>query len=270
MSTENNWLSSNLSDRFKDFNSDFEVKLTPQKFKYLSFEDASKEAALKIANKNENIFISLSGGLDSEYILVLYHHLKIPVKPIIITFKANELESSYAFHICKKLSITPIVIKITNEDFLYIFKNEIVKKINGNGLNMVPVILSSKYAHSNKGSLITGEHVIYDDHSLPEASVCEWDLYPETLYPERETYTLLNYTPEIVYSIVNQFDESEVQEFKSKLYNLNYRPKIKNIFTDKEIKLYRESRNILSCPKTTHSFGKKDVFLNKLKEWNNV
>ena len=268
MSTENNWLTCNLKERFTNFNADFLVIMKPQPFKYISFEKASIQAAKKIVTKNENVYLSLSGGLDSEYILVLFHELKIPIKPIIIVCPANEMETSYAFHMCKKLNIEPIVINITNDIYIQVYVKEIANRINGFGWNVVPIIFASKYANDRGGSLITGEHVIDDEPLITKVSMCEWDFYPETLYPERQSYGLLTYTPEITYAIVNAYDGNNVQEFKSNLFNLNFRPKIKNKYTLNEVKRFEDCRKSFPRPNSTHFLGEKDDFLNMMKKWN--
>ena len=128
MATENDWMTCNLDKRLKDPFVDFKVIFNPVPFKKISFEQASIEAANKIANKYDNLYVSLSGGLDSEYIMLTLYNLKIPFKPIIVLIdEANSLESQYAFYMCKKLNIEPIVLKINEYLFVNIFKKYIYR-----------------------------------------------------------------------------------------------------------------------------------------------
>ena len=146
MPTENNWMYCNLDKRISDPFIDFKVAFNPTPFKKISFEQASIESANKIANKYDNIFISLSGGLDSEYIMLTLYNLKIPFKPIIVVAdKANELEVQYAFHMCKKINIEPKVINCSEFEFFNIFKYSIFNKMNGKGIYTTPIIITGKY-----------------------------------------------------------------------------------------------------------------------------
>ena len=268
MPTENNWMYCNLDKRITDPFIDFKVSFNPTPFKKISFEQASIESANKIANKYDNIFISLSGGLDSEYIMLTLYNLKIPFKPIIVVAdKANELEVQYAFHMCKKINIEPKVINCSEFEFFNIFKYSIFNKMNGKGIYTTPIIITGKYVEEQNGVLLTGEHIIDDDKFITKASINDWDFYQDHLL-NISSVGLLNYTPEIAYAIVNAFDGSETQEFKSKLYNLSFRPKMHPIFSADFMKSIKQLFSSRKIPKYSEVLGNKEEFLNMMDSWN--
>lgn len=264
MPTYNNWLQCNLNERFTQPNIDFKVIFNPQPFKILSFEEAVKDSIDKITSKYDNFYISYSGGYDSEFILTTFYDMKIPFKPIIVVYGANELESQYAFHMCRKLNITPIVLNVPETLIFDIYKRDIIDKLNGFGNGLSAGILAYRYVKKHGGTFLTGEHVIDDDEFITKASMCEWDFYFHILYPDDPCVGPLAFTPEITYAIVNEFDGSEVQDFKAKLYNLSYRPKMKPQFTKELFNKY--PRTII--PQHTDQLGTKEEFLKMMDGWN--
>ena len=58
MATENDWMTCNLDKRLNDPFVDFKVIFNPAPFKKITFEQASIEAANKIANKYDNLYVS--------------------------------------------------------------------------------------------------------------------------------------------------------------------------------------------------------------------
>ena len=268
MATENDWMTCNLDKRLNDPFVDFKVIFNPAKFKKISFEQASIEVANKIANKYDNLYVSLSGGLDSEYIMLTLYNLKIPFKPIIVLIdEANSLESQYAFYMCKKLNIEPIVLKISEDLFVEAFKKYIFDTLNGEGNNTTQLIIAGKYVEKQNGTLLTGEHVIDDDKYITKASINEWDFYQDYLL-KIPCVGLLNYTPEIVYSIVNAFDGTEIQHFKCRLFGINFRPKIKAQFTEQTLIKFKNYWGSKPRPIYSEVLGTKKQFLLRMDSWN--
>ena len=120
----------------------------------------------------------------------------------------------------------------------------------------------------NNGTLITGEHVIDDEPNITKVSMGEWDFYLDVLYPNNSSAGLLAYTPEITYAIVKSYDATEVQEFKSKLYGVNFRPKLTTTFLKDEEQKYIKLRNSFPRPKYMCVLGEKDKFLLMMEKWN--
>ena len=126
--SENNWINDNFTPI--GLVSDYNVKFNLYPFKPLDFHTAAEQAVMKISKKYQNLYVGLSGGIDSEYVLICFHKLKIPIIPLIILCEGNEQESKYALKICEKLNIVPKVITCSNDVILDICVNYISKKIN--------------------------------------------------------------------------------------------------------------------------------------------
>lgn len=256
-----NWIYSNLNERLTNLTLDFEVKFNPTKFEIQSFNEASNLIAISL--KNKNLFLCLSGGLDSEYILKKFYDLNIHIKPIIVVYNGNEIERKYAFRTCKQRNIEPIVLECSDSLYLNIYKNEIVNKLNGQGINSVSTLLCSKWIKNKNAILLTGNDLLYEGEAN-KSVMLESDFYTDILYPELKIINFFFHTPEIAYSIFKKMDNIDVQEFKSKLYNLNWRPKIRPHYTTININVNR--KHIL--PKHTFELGNKDYLISTMEKWN--
>jgi hypothetical protein len=114
----NGWMTTNLVDRFANKELDFDVYFKPYAFKKMSLWDASTYTAKLIAEKYENLFVSLSGGYDSEFVLKVCIENKIPVTPIIVIMDGGEEETSLALNFCKVNNIEPIVVRPTGKEII--------------------------------------------------------------------------------------------------------------------------------------------------------
>jgi NH3-dependent NAD+ synthetase len=263
MISENGWFDDNLKDRSHDHTLDYKITINPHKFTPLPFHEAAKQTALKIAWKYDNLYVGLSGGLDSEYVAVCLHQLKIPFKCIIGVCKGNEIESAYAFKICKKLNIEPIVLKYSNIELMKMYMH-LVSSINGIGRFALLSLYSAKYVSEQKGTFISGQHILSDDDDSPILyyDANEYDGYGHTLYPNSNEIGFFTYTPELTYSMINgiTIENYEVTSdiYKSTLYNLEprkkthctYTPELSNILGD--ISATRKH-----YPNIKHLFGNK-------------
>mgnify|MGYP003328728228 FL=1 len=263
-----NWIQHNLTQRLIDKSVDFKLELTPSKFKIMDFHDAANYTARRIADLNIPLYLALSGGVDSEYILLCFHRNKIPINPIIVKTSGNHLEASYAFYICKKLNIVPIVLDLSDDDNLNLY-TYCVNKLNAVGIYSMPTLVSSKYAKNQKGILITGDHFIEDnDESTWMAESNEWDYY-HTLLSNEKDIVFYNHTPELVYSTIYEFNGLPMNEFKHQLYQTTFRPKIYPIYTDEfNTRLNSIRSTIKTMPKYNHILGHKNSVLEMMQAWN--
>lgn len=260
------WISHNLKQRLHDPNIGFSAFLTPKKFSVLDFHYAADFNAKEIAKLDVPLFLGLSGGMDSEYVLLSFYRNKIPIKPIIVKTNGNSYETSYAFFICKKLGIQPIVLTLNDQHYLAIFENLIVKRLNGVGIYTVPSILASNVAKNHNGILITGNHLIEDGDVCWNIDCSEWDFYTQVLSNENDI-NFFSYTPEMSYSMFKELDGSPANELKERLYGIGYRPKMKpihgtsfNVEANKFLPLVR--------PNSQHVFGRKNDVLRQMENWN--
>ena len=260
------WYTHNLKDRLTNPTLDFEMKLTPTKFKVMSFEEAGNYTAKKIAELGVPLYLALSGGADSEGALLCLHRNNVSVKPIIVRTEGNKEESAFAFHICRALDIVPIVIDLSNEDILALFKFS-SKKLNSNGIYCIPNFVCSTLAKSNGGVLILGNHLA--DESMDgvwNAYMYEWDFYTNTLINPGDIDFFIH-TPEIAYAMVAAMDGSDPHEFKSKLYGTTFRPKIFYKF-DSVFDANVRELTPKKLPSPLADFGHRDEFLKMMDDWN--
>jgi hypothetical protein len=84
-----------------------------------SYYEETKLVAEKVwAEKQGNIHLCYSGGLDSEYVLAVFKTLGMTITPVIMRTQYNHHEIQYAFKYCDKNNITPIVIDLDYDKFV--------------------------------------------------------------------------------------------------------------------------------------------------------
>jgi hypothetical protein len=225
MATENDWLTHNLRDRLRNKNVNFEVYFNVPKYRKLTFDEATKEVAEKLYAINNKLFVGLSGGIDSEYVFRRFVELKIPFIPVIVYGLCYKYESDFAFEICKKFNIEPVVINVDESDIIKKYKFDIYDKLNSFGLGGVPALLIAEYAKEHNGIYVKGEHMVGDIVKQVCTEMNEWDFYNDVLI-DGYTYDFFLYTPEIVYSMVSLMDKKDSQTFKCDLYVIPYREKV--------------------------------------------
>lgn len=243
--TKDDWLTTNLLDR-KGTNTPFKLTIKPTKFDKISYQDAVIKAAREIGSLSDKIFISLSGGMDSEAVVRYFHAAGVKVHPIIVSFTGNELERQYAFRVCRELNIKPIVLEMTNLDIIKYYAL-IDRYVDMVALHSISTIRAAVYAKLNDGIMITGEHMICDDDHINIVECFEWDFYHSMISSSDIGFFL--YSPELVYSMITELrrmgDTAGVQEGKSRLYNVIWRPKINH-------KYDREVYDAIRAIKNTH------------------
>ena len=234
MKTKNNWCTSNIANRMAHKSTDFIVTLRPYDFDMVNFTQASENVAFEIAQNFPDLYLAFSGGLDSDYLMRLFHRLGIPVTPIIVCY-GNELENSFAHNTCKELKVEPIVMNITKEEFLHEFKTNINVLADGIGFNSTQPIFAARYVESKSGTLLMGGHFLGDgDDKINNklyASLNEWDFYPDLYAPNLNVIDPMMYTPQIVYSMMPTYENEGWNTYKHKLYGIPYRPKYKAKYT---------------------------------------
>lgn len=231
MLTKNNWLTTNIYDRLNDPSCDFNVKINPYPFKKMDFQSAVDYTIEEITSKHSNLYLGLSGGYDSDFVMHAFCERNVPIKPIIVRCN-NEKENTYAFETCKKFNVEPIIIATTEEKLLEIFANDISKKLNSPAFNSSYNVLISQYVMENNGTLLLGEHFLGDGDDIivpKEFSLSnEWDFYWTALFPEISCIDFFLYTIELTYSAFPFNDiGTRWKDYKSRLFSLEKRDKMK-------------------------------------------
>jgi len=277
MATENDWVDTNIYERLLVKGMAYYVRLRPYPFREMSFQDAADYTAKKIYEKNKKIYVALSGGADSIFVTRCFHRNNIPFEVIIVKTSGNSKELQYAFSLCKKLNIEPIVLNLDNSEYLSIYYEEVIKKILGYGIYSVPSIHACRYARDNDGVLIIGEHMIEGEKPDEDGEIRlrpmmnEWDSYNECFVGEQYTIPFFMYTLEIAYAMIDAIydDKEPVDMWKCKLYGIDYRPILGYEF-DKEFRELARKISMSSgvkSAKSGHSFGKRADLIEFLDLW---
>ena len=262
MATENNWLRSNLSERLLDNSTNFVVHLDTKPYKVMSFDDAANYTADIIATKSSKVFIGFSGGMDSEFVFRRMIARGHNVIPVIVNTPINKYESAYAFRVCKQYGIEPIVIDKTPTELLTIFVDDIFKKLSGYGHNSVPGLIVGRYAEDHGGIMIMSEHIIDDNDGKMYVGANEWDFYNDVLIHNDNTHYFFTYTPELCCAMVKEMADETVQDFKSRVYNIPWRPKFSYDYGSAyDLAFVRIRQHRLHTPDPNHNFGTKEQFL---------
>ena len=236
MATENHWLRTTIRDRLTDPKSKFIVRFDHVNYKSISFSDASKQVVNKIVAKYDNIYIPLSGGMDSEYVFNCFLGHKFT--PIIIDAPTNKKETDYAFRRCEETNITPIVIQKTEREMIEIYYEKIFKKLRGSGHNSTAAYIAGKYADDNGGVAIIGEHG-FDGMN-------EWDFYNDALIHEENSIYFFMYDIQIFSAMILEYKNNEnYQIFKHKLYGIPLRPKMKYEYSEEGKKIIKQLQDMI-------------------------
>jgi hypothetical protein len=247
MATKNNWLKTNIVERLTNPATDFKVWHNVETVRDDDWETALFDTITDFSWISKKLYVPLSGGMDSEFVLDCLKHL-YPT-PIIVDTPGNKIESAYAFHYCRKHNLNPVVIQKTEAEMLQTFYDDIFVKLNGYGSDSVAVLMAARYAEEHGGVAVIGEHA-YDD-------VSEWDFYNDALIHEDNSIYFFMWTPELVKAMQNEYRTEDHQEFKHRLYNVPFRPKLNYDYSSS----YKKAFRIIREKRTLHPENKSKVVL---------
>jgi hypothetical protein len=269
MATMNDWIVSNITDRLTDPALDLKVTIEPYEFTELSFHDAADYTAKLIYQNHKNIYLSLSGGADSDFVLHCLMRNDIPFVPIIVKTSGNEEEMQYAFKSCTKFGLEPIIIDLSDSEILNRYYEDVIKRICGYGIYSIPSIISCEYARDRGGILIIGEHMIDADKLNNNAApgLNEWDFYNECFVGKEYSIPFFLYTIELCYAMVKLIDNRlPLDVLKHKMYGIERRPIMSYNFSSRfmDAFLIINSRR-KHKPNSHFDFGSKEQTLNVLQ-----
>lgn len=253
-------------DRLNNPSMDFKVSLVPSQFIAKSFIDECSITAQIIANKYNNIYIGLSGGYDSEFVSKVFLENKIPFTPVITIYPGNEEEPKYALRFCLEHNLKPKILRLEAKEVLHIIYHDIIKRLNGIGINSVGCLTAARYAGDNGGVFIESEHIVGDGSDRIKDFkyyFSEWDFYSSVL-TDTQIVSFFIYRPELTYAMVQEADESyeDWATFKNKVFNCPYRHKIKPRYP---LDMHRVISNLLasrsSSPQYQYHIGDKTTTL---------
>jgi hypothetical protein len=232
MPGHNDWYQIEYNSELEDHN-EFILKFNlSNPAQLMSFQAAADYTAHSIYQQHKNIFLALSGGLDSEFIANVLLRNQIPFTPIIFAFKKTR-EHFYALHWCDLHNIKPLIIDVEEDDSRFVSLAEQL----ANRYRM-PVIANTiacyltELAKSHDGVLLHGEPTIQNKTvDFYEASGELFNVYHiqfiSDLTHPLHSIGFFFYTPEIVLSAAVYSDPTlDDARSRTKLYEcVSYRPK---------------------------------------------
>ena len=238
-------------DSRKVNSSNFSVNLENNPTQFVIFDRACKNVAQEIFElyKHQRIYVSMSGGCDSETVANSFYKERIPFTPIINEFYYGGLETSYADtwwakRWCAERNLVPYINKLNIRDLANVIL-PIAEKIKARKLFSIQNILLADIAKANDGVLINGQAFIeyYPEPTLDylkdilhdpafENNTEGWLLHEDDFYidmydPGYHPYNFLSWTPEIALSYIKCRDmKLTSEENKFKIMKCSPRPKL--------------------------------------------
>lgn len=260
-----NWIRANIEEKIQNKKAPLKITYNPTPFKILKFHDAMTYT-MELITKTfpEPYYVALSGGMDSEFIAKTFLRNKIPFKAVIVLFRDNSMEASYAFQFCKNYNIGPVIVLLSDEEYYDIFLTDIFGQYGSQMNLLVPTLKVRKYI-DNYGTMFTGNHPLNDEKTLWKASHMLGDfLYQDDIH----VCDPMLFTPEVYYSIVKEFDGDDTQSWKSKNFGVDWRPKIRAVLPEKMTEATRLIYQKFEFSNAVEYVGHRDEILAMMESWN--
>lgn len=229
---KSNWLITNLSQRSPKNLCDFKVEFKPHAFERKSFQENSERVAKDMYDTYGKLYLTYSGGIDSEYVLKTFKRLDIPITPIIMVTPYNMRELQYAFIFCKENGILPEVITYQKDELIHKMYAKSVAIGFHSLLGALPLI-AADLVNTSGGKLVTGYGECFksekddpDGRLSTRLDFCEWDYYLDA-YDSSHPSGFFSYDLPMFHSMLNEISfEKSTQQAKYELYQVEPRPKM--------------------------------------------
>lgn len=241
----NNWIKTNIRNKISDKNTQLEVEFNPYYFKEISFSESCIRITKEIKTRYKNIYLSLSGGTDSCFVLINLVKAHVNFTPVIIKVKnsiCNTKEIKRALIRCEEYEVKPEIITVSEKELMRVYREKAYKKANCLGVGAAHQLFVGDLALKNNGVVITGEHAINDATSYPEIEFADYnfllELLDENIFIPFYLYSIecLNATLKIA------IDKNlSGERLKVGLYGLDYLKKVKFNLEDPLMKLISSS-----------------------------
>ena len=213
------------------------VRLTPEQFEFKvnrraeiefdNFHDAASYTAKLLAAKynDKPLYVSLSGGLDSEVIANTFVKEGIPFTPIILNIgNVIEHETWYAEYWCKQHNITPVRINVTLDEYVDIVKRYTKILKNTHQIGTIGYMYVAECVYNLGGYYVGGVGDINQDGDRFFSNSVDFAL--DMWKPGQAPTGFFMYTPEIALAYIKQFDPTVTEQYnKLSFYGVSPRPK---------------------------------------------
>jgi len=223
----------------------FSATLHPYEFAPVSVQAAADLTAARIAERYSKLWLSLSGGLDSEFVANVLLRNGIDFTPVHV-LGLDPVETDYAMNWSRRNQRELLLIEYGYGTLAPVY-TALAKRINNAAMGSVLTAHIATKAEREGAALITGMGEFFNDEDYPAPAGDRLDLYERDYFLEilmrgniRHPGAFLSYTPELVYALLKSLDpQLPTQEIKANAYGLPFRPKTKNILLPTEDREHR-------------------------------
>jgi hypothetical protein len=240
-----------------------------------SFTESCIDTAQEIKNMNRPIYVSFSGGMDSEYVVRTLRSQNVPFTVLTIKSSGNNKELEYVKSVCDELNIVPTYITMTDGQYVGYHKRFINSKYGVNAPGTTPLLLIQEYVlkQNNNGILVTGEEIVASsiiDNVEVGLFPCvfEYAFYTDYSFNSNNTLIFLMYNPATVLATIKKMPFfTNQQELKSSLYNIPKREKFKYEFSEKTNRVFNYLNKIITTPSKTKFVYTTQELTDILSSW---
>lgn len=233
MPGHNDWYQIEYNSELEDHN-EFILKFNlSNPAQLMSFQKAADYTAHTIYQQHKNIFLALSGGLDSEFIANVLLRNQIPFTPVILAFKRTR-EHFYALHWCDLHGVKPLIVDMEDDQDEFLdFAKTIVNRYRIPVCSNIITCYLAELAKSHDSMLLHGDPILakitngFYDPVTDQFEVCWYEFLLELVYTTEHVSGFFFHTPELALAYATELDISlSDNQAKTKLYsNVAYRPK---------------------------------------------
>lgn len=249
----NGWIKYRFNRTHEDstVESDMDMYLCPgYASKYVDIDDIGNRIARELYETYGNIYVGMSGGIDSEWVAKCFHRQGIPFTPIIYEADTlNSLDTWWAHKWCSDNGLTPVVFKEYMGQFIYgiiSFGARNCLRTPGGPYMMTRI---GQYVTDHGGHLVLGagfpeyfpdpnlnymrgrfkdNKLVNEDGSVKNTGwlMHEADVtIARTIGNDHPCWNFLSWRPEIVLSYISLRDHGTSEFNKSRIFNCDPRPK---------------------------------------------
>jgi hypothetical protein len=261
MKSKIDWIKFNKEDNKFSWELDF------SELQVMSKDDCIDHTIECITNDYDNLHLSLSGGMDSEFVADCLVSRGVKFKPVIVDFGTNSPESWYAYLWCKKNNIEPLVVNLTREMVLKTFSHYALKHSTSFmcGFEFVLDYLIDGHLILGCGDPFKHQDCSTDklnESVSPMLEISSFDFGLELSYPKKHPASFFLYTPNLLHHMVKNIDYSKpLQMAKAEYYGVMPRPKISAAMSGMDFQPVASMVNS-KVPLHMIKLGEKETFLN--------
>ena len=224
MSGLNNWINIDWNTPQPTCSMDFS-NLT-----VMSKQDAIDHTVNKLTENYSNLYVCLSGGIDSEFVANCLLERNVPFTPVIVDYTYNGAEVWYAYYWCYRNKITPKVFNLTSTQAIHLVPQLVKKNPGSSFMSAFEFLILSLL--EPEATTITGNAQPFDRISaskdkLMENISIELDFNSYDFNQHKQSVQFISFTPELFVNLASNLDYSKpAQIAMAKYYNVIPRPKI--------------------------------------------